>query len=118
VHILLVDDEAELVETLAERLELRGIDTDYALDGGKALSLVQEKAYDVVIVDMKMPGASGIDVMHSLNRARPGMKFIFMTGHGSEQDRDAGCEAGACDYLMKPVQLDLLLERVKAALQL
>lgn len=117
MRILLVDDEAELVETLAERLELRGIDADYALSGDDALSKVRESAYDLAVVDMKMPGVSGLDVMKAMQGIRPEMRFIFLTGHGSEEDCQEGRDAGASDYLMKPVRLQVLLERIQAAME-
>ncbi|GAB6175665.1 response regulator [Desulfobaculum senezii] len=116
MRILLVDDEAELVETLVERLRLRGIDADCALSGDAAIDMTQSKAYDLAVVDMKMPGTSGLDVMKSMRDMRPEMRFIFLTGHGSTQDCQEGRKAGASDYLMKPVRLQVLLERIQAAL--
>nr|WP_209280133.1 response regulator [Desulfobaculum xiamenense] len=113
---MLVDDEAELVETLAERLELRGIDADYALSGEEALRLSRENIYDLAVVDMRMPGMSGLDIMKVISGEHPQMRFIFLTGHGSHDDCVAGREAGASAYLMKPVRLSVLLESIQAAL--
>jgi len=115
VNILLVDDETELVSALAERLNLRGIEADYATDGDSATEKVRGKAYDLAVLDMKMPGLSGLDLKKKLQRLRPGMRFIFMTGHGSEEDFRAG-SAEAAGYLVKPVRIEDLLAAVNQAL--
>jgi DNA-binding response OmpR family regulator len=112
---LLVDDESELVSALAERLTLRGIEADFATDGDTAAELVRANPYDLAVLDMKMPGLSGLDLKKKLQRLRPGMRFIFMTGHGSEEDFRAG-SSEAAGYLVKPVRLDDLLAAVNQAL--
>jgi DNA-binding response OmpR family regulator len=115
VNILLVDDESELVSALAERLTLRGIAADYATDGDAAAERVRTQAYDLAVLDMKMPGLNGLDLKKKLQRLRPGMRFIFMTGHGSEEDFRAG-SAEAAGYLVKPVRIEDLLAAIEAAL--
>lgn len=115
MRLLLVDDETELVSALAERLRLRGIETDFATDGDAAADKVRAGAYDLAVLDMKMPGLSGLDLKKKLQRLRPGMRFIFMTGHGSEEDFRAG-SAEAAGYLVKPVRIEALLSAVQAAL--
>ncbi len=115
MNILLVDDETELVSALSERLSLRGIDADFATDGDAAADMVRAKAYDVAVLDMKMPGLNGLDLKKKLQRLRPGMRFIFMTGHGSEEDFRAG-SSEAAGYLVKPVRIEDLLAAVNQAL--
>ncbi|MFU2210510.1 response regulator [Desulfovibrio sp. JY] len=115
MRILLVDDEKELVSALAERLNLRGIEAEYATDGDEASDKVRAGAYDLAVLDMKMPGLSGLDLKKKLQRLRPGMRFIFMTGHGSEEDFRAG-SAEAAGYLVKPVRIDDLIAAVGTAL--
>ncbi|EHJ49072.1 response regulator receiver protein [Solidesulfovibrio carbinoliphilus subsp. oakridgensis] len=115
MRLLLVDDESELVSALAERLTLRGIEADFATDGDAASELVRANPYDLAVLDMKMPGLSGLDLKKKLQRLRPGMRFIFMTGHGSEEDFRAG-SSEAAGYLVKPVRLDDLLAAVNQAL--
>lgn len=115
MRLLLVDDETELVSALAERLRLRGIETDFATDGDAAADKVRTNPYDLAVLDMKMPGLSGLDLKKKLQRLRPGMRFIFMTGHGSEEDFRAG-SAEAAGYLVKPVRIEALLSAVQAAL--
>ena len=115
MRLLLVDDEAELVSALAERLALRGIEADYATDGDAAADKVRAGAYDLAVLDMKMPGLSGLDLKKKLQRLGPGMRFIFMTGHGSEEDFRAG-SAEAAGYLVKPVRIEALIAAVESAL--
>ena len=86
MKILLVDDEAELVSTLAERLSFRGIDADWATSAEDALSLSETETYDIALLDVKMPRVSGLELKKRLQEKRPDMKFIFLTGHGSEKD--------------------------------
>jgi DNA-binding response OmpR family regulator len=115
VKILLVDDEAELVSALAERLTLRGLEADYATDGDTAVDKVRAAPYDLAVLDVKMPGLSGLDLKKKLQRLRPGLRFIFLTGHGSEEDFRAG-SAEAASYLVKPVPLDELIRKIHEAM--
>ena len=110
VKVLLVDDEVELVETLAERLLIRGIEADWVTNGTDALARVDEKSFDIAVLDVKMPGISGITLKKLIEKKYPRMKFIFMTGHGSEADFNAGSrETGSEYYLVKPVNIDDLI---------
>ena len=90
MRILLVDDEQELVSTLAERLSMRGIDADWVASGEEALKQVEEKFYDLAVLDVKMPKMGGIRLKQILDDKYPNMKFIFLTGHGSESDFQQG----------------------------
>lgn len=117
MQILLVDDEEELVSTLAERLSLRGIEADWATSGEDAIRAVEKKTYDLAVLDVKIPRISGIQLKKRLEEKSPAMKFIFMTGHGSEADYEAGqAEAGEGYYLVKPVDIEALIEKMKQAL--
>jgi DNA-binding response OmpR family regulator len=109
MKILLVDDEKKFVIMLAKRLALRGIDVDYAFTGDEALIKVKNNIYDVAILDVKMPGIGGIQLERKLKALVPGMKSIFLTGHGSEADFTAG-SAEAAYYLAKPLQIEKLIE--------
>ena len=117
MKVLLVDDEKEMVTALAERLSFRGIEADWALSGNDAVSRVIENKYDVVVLDVKMPGMSGLETMDEIQKIRPEAKIIFVTGHGSVSDCEAGRKAGACFYLMKPVNIDVLIENMREALK-
>ncbi len=109
MKILLVDDEKKFALMLAKRLALRGMDVDYAFTGEEAVGKVQGNEYDVAILDVKMPGIGGIELERKLRALVPGMKTIFLTGHGSEVDFEIG-SAEAAYYLAKPVQIEKLVE--------
>lgn len=109
MKILLVDDEKKFAMMLAKRLAMRGIEVDYAFTGDEALSIAKNKIYDVAVLDVKMPGIGGIELERKLKALVPGMKSIFLTGHGSEADFTAG-SAKAVYYLAKPLQIEKLIE--------
>jgi DNA-binding response OmpR family regulator len=109
MKVLLVDDEKKFAMMLSKRLALRGIDVDYVYTGEEALVMAGNSRYDVAILDVKMPGIGGIELKRKLSGLAPGMKFIFLTGHGSETDFEIG-SAEAAYYLAKPLQIEKLLE--------
>ena len=118
MRVLLVDDEVELVSTLAERLSIRGIDADWVTNAEDALRSVETQTYDLALLDVKIPKISGLELKKKLQAKCPGMKFIFLTGHGSEDDYKAGtAAAGAAYYLVKPVNIDDLVKRMNDALK-
>ena len=114
--ILLVDDEEEFVSTLAERLEIRGFESKAAYSGDQALSLIENNDYDVVVLDVKMPGMDGLEVMDQIKARRPEMPVILLTGHGSTKEGMDGMHKGAFDYLMKPLDIDELISKIQEAL--
>jgi len=109
MKILLVDDEKKFVMMLAKRLVMRGIEVDYAFTGDEALTKAENNIYDVAVLDVKMPGIGGIELERKLKARVPGMKSIFLTGHGSESDFETG-SAKAAFYLAKPLQIEELIE--------
>jgi DNA-binding response OmpR family regulator len=115
MHILLVDDEKEFVVTVAERLDLRGIDADWATSAEDALEMARRKHYDLAVLDVKLPRTSGLELRDQLAQDNPEMKFIFLTGHGSAEDYRTGT-AGAAHYLGKPVSLQVLIEKMRETL--
>jgi DNA-binding response OmpR family regulator len=116
MKILLVDDEEELVVTLAERLSIRDIDADWALSGEDALRLAEKQHYDLAVLDMKMPKMNGLQLKAELQKMAPAMHFIFLTGHGSEEDFEAGASAAGEDYyLIKPVNIQELVAKIHAS---
>jgi len=114
---LLVDDEPELVSALAERLSLRNIEADWTTTGQEAIRMVETKTYDIAVLDIKMPNIGGLGLKKILQEKCPGMKFIFLTGHGSESDfENAVADIGSDYYLVKPVKLETLMEKMNKAL--
>ncbi|MCJ7684939.1 MAG: response regulator [Desulfobacteraceae bacterium] len=118
MKVLLIDDEEELISTLAERLSFRGIDADWVTNGKEALRKVELECYDLAVVDVRMPKMSGLALKKIMANKCPNLKFIFMTGHGSEDDYKVGtAEAGAAYYLVKPLNIELLIEKIYEALK-
>jgi DNA-binding response OmpR family regulator len=115
MKVLLVDDEEEFVKALAERLKMRDLRSDTVLDGEEALSYVEGQEPDVMVLDLKMPGINGMDVLRQVRKAYPNIQVIILTGHGTEKDEEEAKRLGAFDYLEKPVNLDVLVKKMKAA---
>lgn len=115
LRLMFVDDEEELVSALVERLELRGIDAIGVTSGDEALEHLREESFDVVIIDVKMPGIGGLEVLRTVSRRYPNVKVILMTGHGSAKDSEIGRRLGAVAYLQKPVDLEDLLATIERA---
>lgn len=115
LRVLFVDDEEELVSAVIERLALRGIEATGCLSGREALDRLAAERFDVVVLDVKMPGLGGLDVVRTINEKYPGLKVVLMTGHSSVEDAEVGLELGAVAYLQKPVDLDALLGIVRSA---
>jgi len=113
--VLLVDDEREYVQTLSERLLMRDMGSAIAYDGESALKVVGEDEPEVMILDLKMPGIDGIEVLRRVKETRPGIEVIILTGHGSEADREVCMKLGAFAYLHKPVDINVLSETLKKA---
>jgi len=118
MRVLLVDDEVELVSALAERLSLRGIEADWASTCDDALTKVESKSFDIAVLDVKMPKISGLELKRRLQAKCPLMKFIFVTGHGSEDNfREALRDAGPAYYLVKPLHIETLIHKMNEALK-
>jgi two-component system OmpR family response regulator len=114
-RVLIVDDEADFLESIVKRLELRGIAVDGVGDGAAALEMLAHKPFDVVVLDIKMPGMDGIEALRQIRSRHPDVEVIVLTGHASQEFRRLGQDLGAFDYLIKPVRLDTVLERIRAA---
>jgi two-component system, OmpR family, response regulator CpxR len=115
VRVLLVDDEEQFVETLALRLEARDFAVATAFNGDQALEYVKGKDVDVVVLDVLMPGLSGIDTLRELKKIRPLTEVIMLTGHATVETAIEGMKLGAFDYLMKPTEIEDLVEKITQA---
>jgi two-component system, OmpR family, response regulator CpxR len=113
--LLLVDDERKFAQTLSERLSLRDIGSLVAYDGESALNLIKEEEPEVMILDLKMPGIDGIEVLRRVKQTNPRIEVIILTGQGSEADRQRCLELGAFSYLEKPVDVNILSDTIKKA---
>ena len=113
--VLLVDDEREFVHTLSERLQSRRFTPAIAYDGEQALEMVRNDEPEVIVLDLKMPGIDGLEVLRRVKRTNPRTEVIILTGHGSDREEEIAAELGAFAYLRKPVDLDVLTDTMKAA---
>jgi two-component system, OmpR family, response regulator len=114
-NVLLVDDEEEFVTTLAERLRLRGISARISTDGEDALRMMEADPPQVVVLDVLMPGLGGLEVLKRIKADFPQVKVILLTGQGSTWNGIQGMRMGVFDYLMKPLNINELIEKIRAA---
>jgi DNA-binding NtrC family response regulator len=115
LRVLLVDDEEDYVRTMAERMEMRDVGSEVALDGQQALARLEEDVPDVMVLDLKMPGMGGLEVLERVKRLHPEVQVIILTGHGSAKEEVEARRLGAFDYLCKPVDINDLMESVRRA---
>lgn len=115
MRVLLVDDEVEYVSTLAERLSFRGIDASWVSSAKDALERIGQENFDIAVLDVKMPKMGGIELKQIVEEIKPDMKFIYLTGHGSEIDYQKGVTDGV-SYLIKPVNIDKLMSIMNEAM--
>jgi len=114
-RVLLVDDEEDFLESLNERLKLRDVDADTARSGEEALERVRDAKPTVIVLDLKMPGMHGLEVLKRLKGTHPDVQVVILTGHGSEEDRKEAERLGAFAYLSKPVRMDTLMKSLRGA---
>lgn len=114
-RLLLVDDEEAFVTPLARILTLRGLQTTVAFSGEQALALFTPGAFDVALVDVKMPGISGVELLSELKKRDPDLEVLVLTGHASvDIAADIMCRGG-CDYLLKPCPTEDILAKIAQA---
>ena len=113
--VMVVDDEQDFLETIIKRLKARKIEVTGAESGQKALDLIDSQDMDVMILDVKMPGMDGIETLREVKKRKPLLEVIMLTGHASVESGIQGMQLGAFDYVMKPVALDELLEKMRQA---
>ena len=116
-RVLVVDDDRAIRESLARALELDGYDVELAADGAAALAAIRERRPDVAVLDVMMPNIDGLTVCRVLRAERDRLPVLMLTARTETQDRVAGLDAGADDYLPKPFELDELLARLRALLR-
>ncbi len=118
IKVLLVDDEKDFVETLAQRLEVRDFEVRSSLSGDDALVLIQEHAFDVIVLDVLMPGKDGIETLRLIKNMRPLIQVIMLTGNTTVETGINGMKLGAYDYLVKPTETEDLVEKINKAYNL
>jgi len=113
--ILLVDDEQDFRDIMTKKLSKRDLNCDSAQDGATALEMIKAKNYDVILLDVKMPGMDGIETLREIKKSVPLTEVVMLTGHASVESGINGIKFGAFDYLMKPIDMDPLMEKLDAA---
>ena len=114
-RVLIVDDEKDFVEMFALRLEGQGERVSTAHSGKEALKILENNIIDVVILDIRMPGMDGIDVLKQIKKLYPIIEVILLTGHGSTETAVKGMKLGAFDYLMKPADFEDIKIKLESA---
>jgi len=115
IKVLLVDDEKDFIESLAERLQLRDFDVTTALNGIDALSLIQKNEFDVIVLDVKMPGKDGIETLKEIKKTTQLSQIIMLTGNATVESAIQGMKLGAYDYIMKPTVTEDLIALINKA---
>ena len=118
IRVLLVDDEEDFVDALSQRLEMRDFAVGKACNGAEALGLIEGHEYDVIVLDVRMPGEDGIQILKRLKELKPLTEVIMLTGHATVQIAIEGMKFGAYDFLMKPSDTDLLVGKINLAYKL
>jgi len=113
--ILIVDDEKEFSSTLAERMEVRGIEVDIASNGKEAIKKIEKRTYDAIILDMVMPEMNGLETLKKIKEKKPDYQVILLTGHATVKDGIQSMKDGAVDFLEKPADIDSLLKKIEDA---
>lgn len=115
IKLLVVDDEVAFLDSISKRLELRGFEVTKATNGTEAIELARTKKFDLALVDLKMPGLDGKQVLEILKSEHKYIEVIILTGHGSLDSAVECTKLGAFDYLPKPYELDDLIVKLKEA---
>jgi DNA-binding NtrC family response regulator len=114
-NVLLVDDEEQFLKVVSQRLGMRGLKVDSATTGDEAIKKVEQKEFDAIVLDLVMPGKSGIEVLKEIKKKNPDLQIIILTGHGTVEAGVEAIKEGAIDFLQKPVDFDKLLEKIAEA---
>lgn len=115
-RILVVDDEVDFLETIVNRLKKRKLFATGVTSGEEALALLKEQLFDIIILDIKMPGGmDGIETLREIKKIQPLVEVILLTGHASVETSIEGMKLGAFDYCLKPIKFEELLQKMAAA---
>ncbi|NLI31928.1 MAG: response regulator [Deltaproteobacteria bacterium] len=115
INVLVVDDEEAFAANLSKLLSRRGYNTVTADNGSAAIRMIEENPFDVVVLDLRMPGLGGIETLREMKKKRPETQVIILTGHGTVDSAMDGIGLGAFDYAMKPILIKDLQEKIDQA---
>jgi len=113
--VLVVDDEKDFLEMTIKRMQKKNIRCEGVESGEEAIEKIKGGKFDVVLLDVKMPGMDGVETLREIKQIKPLTEVVMLTGHASVESGIDGMKLGAFDYLMKPIELDLLLEKLSDA---
>lgn len=113
--VLLVDDEPEFLEVMAERMEARGMNVVTATSAQEALELITKESFDAVVLDFMMPGMNGIDTLRKLKDDKPELQIILLTGYATVEKSVEAMKLGAMDFMEKPADIEKLTAKIKQA---
>ena len=117
-RILVVDDEVDFLETIVNRLKKRKLNATGVTSGEEAVALLKEELFDVIILDIKMPGGmDGIEALREIKKIQPLVEVILLTGHASVETSIEGMKLGAFDYCLKPIKFEDLLQKMGVAFE-
>ncbi len=114
-NVLLVDDEEQFLKVVSQRLGMRGLKLETATSGDEAIKKAEQRDFDAIILDLVMPGKSGIEVLKEIKKKHPDLQIIILTGHGSVEAGVEAIKEGAIDFLQKPVDFEKLLKKISEA---
>jgi len=115
IRVLLVDDEEDYVRAMAERMDMRDLQSRVALSGEEALKVLETDPPDVIVLDLRMPGIQGMEVLERVRRDHPHIQVIILTGHGGETEEAEARRLGAFEYLQKPADTGALVKTIQGA---
>jgi DNA-binding NtrC family response regulator len=117
-RVLAIDDEVDFLETIVNRLKKRKLDAVGVTSGEEGLKLLDEQLFDVILLDIKMPGGiDGIEALREIKKIQPIAEVILLTGHASVETSIEGMRLGAFDYMIKPVKFEDLLQKMASAFE-
>ncbi len=115
IRVLLVDDEKEFIDALAQRLEIRGFEVKTVYSGLEAIKIIPDLDFDVVVLDIKMPGMEGLEVLGKIKNIKPEVEVVMLTAHGSLEEAMQAMKKDAHDFIMKPASIDVIIEKINTA---
>ena len=113
--VLLVDDETDFLEIMAQRMKARGLDVTTAESANKALTIINKKHFDAIVMDFQMPGMDGMEALKAIKNKHPELQIILLTGYATVEKTVEAMKAGASDYLEKPADIEILVKKIKQA---
>jgi len=113
--VLLVDDEKDFLDVMAQRMEARGLEVTTAESADQALSIIEKEHFDAIVMDFQMPGMDGMQALKAIKAKSPELQIILLTGYATVEKTVEAMKAGASDFLEKPVDIEVLTAKIKKA---